>query len=320
MATVFPGADLRVLPRNYTARSRKRTRGIVLHSTAAGKATSQFGWFSNPSARASSTWHVAKNGHVEQYMDADHIAWAQGGPTGGDGALLSVEVQCSGYEPWTQAQCDAIARIIAWAADRYKFPVRLMGSSKQSETGVGWHRLGVPASYAQKLRGISQTGGQRWSSAVGKICPGDPAIRQIPGVVSAAKGITGGGVTSPAKPAPEATPSGTPSYPGTPINPDGDFGPYTRRAYQTLLKAISRYGGVIDGDFGPVSVRAEQRWLSSLGYYGGVIDGDRGPLTIRALQGFLKGKGIYAGLVDGDFGPMTVTALQRYLNQQREHL
>jgi murein DD-endopeptidase MepM/ murein hydrolase activator NlpD len=80
------------------------------------------------------------------------------------------------------------------------------------------------------------------------------------------------------------------------VSVDGDFGPRTKRALQTVL------GVTADGDFGPASTRALQSFL------GVTADGSWGPATTRALQGFL---GVAA---DGSFGPQTVRALQASLN------
>jgi len=63
-----------------------------------------------------------------------------------------------------------------------------MGSSAASERGVGWHALGVPASRSQRAAGVSQTGGELWSGAPGKVCPGTERVPQIPGIVELARG------------------------------------------------------------------------------------------------------------------------------------
>ena len=77
---------------------------------------------------------------------------------------------------------------------------------------------------------------------------------------------------------------------------DGDFGPATKKALQSIL------GVKADGDFGPASTKALQTFL------GITADGSWGRITTTALQGFL---GVSA---DGDFGRQTVTALQQSLN------
>ena len=65
-----------------------------------------------------------------------------------------------------------------------------MGSSR-GERGVGYHLLGVPATAAQKAAGVSQTGGELWSGAVGKVCPGPDRVKQMGKVVALAGGREG---------------------------------------------------------------------------------------------------------------------------------
>lgn len=176
-------AEKRPLARNFTNKRRSRTDGIILH-VAASEAASLHGWFSNPAARASSHLYVRRDGTVEQYVDLDHISWAS---LAGDARCLSVETQGQGHGSWTPEQVASLVRIIAETAAHYGYPLRVMASSKTSEKGVGWHRQGVPLNVAQKQRGISQTGGELWSGAAGKICPGPERIPQIPGIVAKAK-------------------------------------------------------------------------------------------------------------------------------------
>ena len=193
MTVIYPGALWLPIHRNYTPTRRKVTRGVILH-VAAGEARSLRGWFNNPAARASSHLYIRRDGTVEQYVDLDQIAWTSGAASND---TIGVETQGMGHGEWTPAQVNALIEFIVWAAARYRFPIRVMASSKASERGVGWHAQGVPLNADQKRRGISQTGGQLWSSAVGKICPGPDRIKQIPGIVAAAAGQQ-----SPPKPAP----------------------------------------------------------------------------------------------------------------------
>lgn len=181
-----PGAAHRPVC-NYTNRARPRTDGVVLHVTAAPGATSQFGWFNNRNSGVSAHFHVAADGRLEQYIDADLIAWAQ---RGGDQRLLSIETQGGANGRWTPEQASTLARLIRDLAEHYDFPISLMGSSRTSERGIGYHALGVPATRSQLNAGISQTGGELWSSAVGKVCPGPERIAQIPEIIAAAAGCT----------------------------------------------------------------------------------------------------------------------------------
>ena len=107
----YPAATWRPISRNYTARTTRKTR-VILHTSASATATSLHGWFSNPSAGASSHFHVDSAGRGEQYLDTDHISWASGE---GNADSISVETQGDGTAPWTPAQVDAIVAILRWA-------------------------------------------------------------------------------------------------------------------------------------------------------------------------------------------------------------
>lgn len=186
----YPGALWRPITRNYTARNRATTRGVILH-VAASEAASLRGWFNDPRAAASSQLYVRRDGTVEQYTDARAIAWASGeaNPT-----TIGVETQGMGSGRWTDAQVEALARICAWAHHEFGVPLEPMRTSKATERGIGYHALGVPINASQKARGVSQTGGELWSKAVGKICPGPDRIRQIPTIIARARELAGRGV------------------------------------------------------------------------------------------------------------------------------
>lgn len=74
----FPGAVWKPLPRNFNPGARTAQLGLILHVQAGNGELS--GWFSNPSAQASSTFWVGKDGTVVQYMEAGtDKSWAQAG-------------------------------------------------------------------------------------------------------------------------------------------------------------------------------------------------------------------------------------------------
>ena len=186
----MPGTTWKPIDRNYTPRSSKKSR-VILH-VADSEATTLHGWFSTVGAKASSHFYVARDGSIEQYVDTDHISWTSGE---GNSDSIGVETQGRATGEWTPAQCKALADIIRWAHQVHGVPLRLMASSKASEHGVGWHRLGVDGYFPElpsMLAGRSQRGGgQKWSKDGGKPCPGDDRIPQIPGILAAAKGETG---------------------------------------------------------------------------------------------------------------------------------
>lgn len=187
--TRVPGTRWRPIVRNFTNRRRTRTRGVVLHVTAS-TLPSQFEWFNNPRSKASSHLHVALDGTVEQYVDADKIAWASGQ---GNATTISIETAGMGSGKWTAAQMRELARLCRWAAKKYGFPLRAAGSSRPSSSGIFTHRLGVDGNFPTKgvQRGRLQRAkkglGEKWSSSYGKACPGNARQEQWPTVVRMAQ-------------------------------------------------------------------------------------------------------------------------------------
>lgn len=158
--------------------------GIVLH-VAASETDSLHGWFSNPSARASSHFYVRRDGTVEQYVSLKDRSWAQ---QHGNDRLISIETQGMGMGEWTAAQVASLARLCKELSAKYGFPLKAMKSSKASEKGIGYHAQGVAVTAEQLKKGVSQTGGELWSSARGKVCPGPDRIKQIPEIIKQATG------------------------------------------------------------------------------------------------------------------------------------
>lgn len=72
---------------------------------------------------------------------------------------------------FTDAQAEALVVVISWLCHRFGIPKSAIGSSCAHERGVGWHRLGVSP--------WRQAGCSAWSSATGKVCPGDRRIHQL---------------------------------------------------------------------------------------------------------------------------------------------
>lgn len=184
------GAKARPIKRNYTRRVTSKDC-VILHTTASASATSMYGWFSNPNAKASSHFHVDFAGSIEQYIDSAHMSWAN---SAANPRSITVETQGTGSESWTNAQIVAIVKIIQWARTVHKgIPLRQMASSAATQKGIGWHRLGVNGNFPKTgiLRGRTQRGGgQIWSSAYGKVCPGSKRIQQIPGIIRQAGGTS----------------------------------------------------------------------------------------------------------------------------------
>jgi hypothetical protein len=78
---------------------------------------------------------------------------------------------CGKIAPWRDEQLDVLAKDIAFCYMRFKFPLRLMTDACQS--GIGWHRLGIPGGPEYK------SSCPKTSNATGKCCPDNARIQQI---------------------------------------------------------------------------------------------------------------------------------------------
>lgn len=271
----------RHIARNHGGK-RARTDGVVLHSTGSNKATTMYGWFNNPAAKASAHDHIANDGTIEEYLDSDLTAWATGQ---GNRRLYAIETQGDGTAPWTEAQLDAIAWRIAQKHKRYGFPLRLMRSSKSTEKGIGYHRLGVPRS----RWGVGVwliAGGERWSSAVGKICPGDPRIAQMPEVLKRVKAIVGDTSPSqvPAKPKPVKPKKVTIYQRGSRGAKVGKIQRFLRNTFPAYRHSVNYKRGqliTVDNIWGAQT----DAWVAEFQERAGLVpDKVVGPLTIAAFR------------------------------------
>jgi hypothetical protein len=180
-------------------RSRKlagfRTRmtrydGVVLHVAVSEARFPHYG------AGLGAHFYVRKDGSWAQQIDTQ---FKGGHAYQGNFRLIGIESQGGTVdpqnEPWTAAQCEAIAQILAFLHRKHGIPLRLMDDSSSRERGVGYHRLGCNGNFPRSglKAGRSQRGGgEYWSTSVGKICPGDAKIEQIPGIIARAKEIVSG--------------------------------------------------------------------------------------------------------------------------------
>lgn len=146
MTRVAPGAAFRPVQNHGGPMSAHL--GLILHVQEGNG--SPAGWFDNPTAQASSTWWVAKNGQIEQYVDADLTAWAQ---AAGNDTYNSVETEGFVGEALTAAQIHALADLYMWGRAVYGWPRWL--AEQPGQSGLGWHGMG----------------GTAWGGHTG--CPGD---------------------------------------------------------------------------------------------------------------------------------------------------
>lgn len=110
----------------------------------------------------------------------------------GNYRVISIENEDRGdaFGPWnvnnghevpgfTEAQIEAIAKICAWAYHTHGIPLVLAPNSKPSSRGIAYHRQGVDGNWSGYAFGGRVTGGELWTLASGKVCPGDRRISQL---------------------------------------------------------------------------------------------------------------------------------------------
>lgn len=102
----------------------------------------------------------------------------------------------SNVPPLTAEQVEACARILAWAHLAHGVPLKLCPDSKPGSRGLAYHRQGVDGNFGPGTAypAVGRVaGGEVWSSARGKVCPGDRRIAQLPAILARAKRIVNEG-------------------------------------------------------------------------------------------------------------------------------
>jgi hypothetical protein len=191
----MPGSRWRPLADNWAAQPRMARFDLVLVHTAVGSFDGTYNYFRNSGGYTGAESHFMTSGDglIDQYQDTAHRAEANGTA---NSRAISIENADMGpqFPAWNTASGDAVpaftpqqieanARICAWAHVTHGIPLELVPDSKPGRRGIGYHRLGVP--------GYMVAGGEQWSSARGKVCPGPRRIAQIPQIIDRARQLVG---------------------------------------------------------------------------------------------------------------------------------
>jgi hypothetical protein len=159
---------------------------VCLHSMA-GSFSGTDAWFRKFNGAGyqgtESHFGVAFDGRIRQWQDTGRQADANG-PDGG-GYVLSIETEDDGTPdntPWTPAQVESIARILAWAHAEHRIPL--------ADTR-GWPGMPGVAIHRYGINPWRMGGHDRWSTSAGKTCPGEARIRQVPAVIARARILAG---------------------------------------------------------------------------------------------------------------------------------
>lgn len=233
---------------------RRKGRGLVGHVYVSNRDNERPG----PVATRNADWHfyLPKVGVGIQQIDLDLQSWSS---FNGNADTASFESQggvgnaaAVNSEPWSADQIESAAQILAHMHRTEGVPLQVMPNSLPGSRGFGYHRLGIDP--------WRVSGGQKWSTSRGKLCPGDAKIAQAPQIVARAAELVGGSPVQ--EPAPAAPSSDTPPVMGW---------PFPRNHYVGDIKGpAASHGGYYPGE--RAFVQNVQQWLIYAGCVPGVSD------------------------------------------------
>ena len=102
--------------------------------------------------------------------------------------------------PFTPQQIESIAKICAWAHKTHGIPLVACPNSKPGSRGIAYHRQGIDGNFSGYRYGGRVPGGEVWTEAYGKVCPGDARIAQIPQIIARARQLAGLDSSTPTNP------------------------------------------------------------------------------------------------------------------------
>jgi len=175
MMAMYAGATPKLIKYNFgKSGMSKEIRGLVVHIAQSSTLAGVYSWFNNPRqtykdkkgvdrpTTSSAHFGVDKDGTIWQFVDTDHMAYAQGP---GNAKWISVEnVGYSGKE-LTEEQLLSLGNLLYWLNEIKTVPLMLASSSASS--GVAYHS--IDPSWGHPL------------------CPGDPIKAQLQRIVDYAK-------------------------------------------------------------------------------------------------------------------------------------
>jgi len=173
---VMPGVAYR--PINYDSVDRMARYDVVCLHTIVGHDPAPAAHFS-----------VGAGGEITQNRDTVYQSAAN---YTGNYRVIAIETEDMGPEfgswnvndghavpAWTDAQCEAIARILVWCHRTHGVPLSMAPNSCPASRGVGYHRMGIDGNWAGYAYGGRVAGCEVWTRSPGKVCPGDRRIRQL---------------------------------------------------------------------------------------------------------------------------------------------
>lgn len=132
-------------------------------------------------------WGDKRDGQIYQWGDTAYRADAN---LDGNRRVISIETgdnapqSAADILPWSEKQLTAIVGLVAWLCKTHDIPAVLVPDSGPGRRGIAYHRQGVQHSGGTHPVGFLQPGCERWSTSVGKECPGPARIAQMPEILS----------------------------------------------------------------------------------------------------------------------------------------
>lgn len=182
----------RPLAENWHSQPRLTSPSIICLHTMVGSLWGTDSYFrQNGYGGTESHFGVGGDGTCLQWQDTRFQADAN---YLGNGEIISIETADmdpvfprwggSDVPAWTEAQLDTLARLVAFLCREHDIPCTLVPDSKRGRRGIAYHRQGADP--------YRVAGGVKWSTAYGKVCPGDRRVAQIPEVIRRARLILEG--------------------------------------------------------------------------------------------------------------------------------
>lgn len=181
--TRYPGAVWKPLGADQAHQPLITRHDIVCLHTMVGSLEGTYNYFKGQGYTGTeSHFGTGPNGEVWEFTDLDRTADAN---LDGNWHVVSIENADSGtgYPAWsgsnvpafTDKQIDALVDLVAWLCDKYDIPAVLIENTLPGHRGVAYHRQGIDP--------WRVSGGEKWSSSTGKVCPGDRRIEQLKDVI-----------------------------------------------------------------------------------------------------------------------------------------
>jgi hypothetical protein len=122
------------------------------------------------------------DGKIVQVQDLDYTADAN---LDGNWHVISCETgdnapaSSADIAAWTDKQMESLADLAAAVCIKCKIPPVLVPNTKKGNRGLAYHRQGCMHSLGYNVSDYLVRGGEKWSNATGKVCPGDRRVHQL---------------------------------------------------------------------------------------------------------------------------------------------